>query len=91
ELSRKGTSHIWLGIPSDSLGIVIRVSTLDFMNWSDFVAGMVSRCSSLILRELSGSSVDGTGSLGVIAENGGSPKIILSSKESDPSSSSSSS
>nr|GFC79097.1 hypothetical protein [Tanacetum cinerariifolium] len=42
-------------------------------------------------KELSGSSVDGTGSLGVIAENGGSPKIILSSKESDPSSSSSSS
>nr|GEX04365.1 putative reverse transcriptase, RNA-dependent DNA polymerase [Tanacetum cinerariifolium] len=33
------------------------------MNSSDFVAGMVSRCSSPILRNLSGSLVDKTGSL----------------------------
>nr|GFC30044.1 hypothetical protein [Tanacetum cinerariifolium] len=86
-----GTSHLWSGIPSDSLGIGIRVSTLDFINSSDSAAGMVSRCSSLILRELSGSSMDKTGSSGVIAENGGSPEIILSFQESDLSSSSSSS
>nr|GFD42072.1 hypothetical protein [Tanacetum cinerariifolium] len=79
------------GIPSDSLGIGIRVSTPDFMNSSDSVPGMVSRCSSPILRELSGSSVDMTGSSGVIAKNRGSPEMILSSKESDLSSSSSSS
>nr|GFD61830.1 hypothetical protein [Tanacetum cinerariifolium] len=62
-----------------------------FMNSSDSVAGIVSRCSSPILRELSGSSVDKMGSSGLIAENGGRPEIILSSKESDLSSSSSSS
>nr|GFA70360.1 hypothetical protein [Tanacetum cinerariifolium] len=39
-----------------------KFSTPDFMNSSDFVAGMVSRCSSPILKELSGSSVDRTGS-----------------------------
>nr|GFD30067.1 hypothetical protein [Tanacetum cinerariifolium] len=60
-------------------------------NSFDFVARMVSRYSSPILRELSGSSMDRSGSLGVIAENGGSPEFILSSKESDLSSSSSSS
>nr|GFD26769.1 hypothetical protein [Tanacetum cinerariifolium] len=83
--------HIWPGIPSDSLGIGIRFSTPDFMNSSDFIAGMVSRCSSPILRELSGSSMGRTGSSDVIAENGRSLEIILSSKESDLSSSSSSS
>nr|GEU52246.1 hypothetical protein [Tanacetum cinerariifolium] len=46
----------------------IRFSTLDFITSSDSVAGMVSICSSPILRELSGSSVDKTGSSGVIAE-----------------------
>nr|GFC58510.1 hypothetical protein [Tanacetum cinerariifolium]GFC60018.1 hypothetical protein [Tanacetum cinerariifolium] len=76
---------------SDSLGIGIRVSTPDFMNSSDSVTGMVSRSSCPILRELSGSSVDRTGSSGVMPENEGSSEIILSSKESDLSSSSSSS
>nr|GEZ29265.1 hypothetical protein [Tanacetum cinerariifolium] len=41
--------------PSNSLGFGTRFSTLDFMNSSDFVAGTMSRCSSPILRELSGS------------------------------------
>nr|GEX29830.1 hypothetical protein [Tanacetum cinerariifolium] len=60
--------HITPGIPSKSLGMGIRFSTPDFMNSSDSVAGMVSRCSSPILRELSGTSMDKTSSLGVIAE-----------------------
>nr|GEV86712.1 copia-like retrotransposon [Tanacetum cinerariifolium] len=66
-LESGGTSHLWSGIPSDSLGIRIRFSTPNFMNSSASVTGMVSRCSSPILRELSGSSVDRTGSSGVIA------------------------
>nr|GEU76959.1 hypothetical protein [Tanacetum cinerariifolium] len=41
--------------PSDSLGIGTRSSTLDFINSSDSVAGVVSRCSSPILRESMGS------------------------------------
>nr|GEW97957.1 reverse transcriptase domain-containing protein [Tanacetum cinerariifolium] len=51
------------GIPSDSLGIRTRSSTLDFITSSDSVAGIVSRCSSPILRELSGFSVDKTGNI----------------------------
>nr|GFC62813.1 hypothetical protein [Tanacetum cinerariifolium] len=61
-----------------------RFSTQDFINSSDSVAGIVSRCSSPILRE-------SMGSLGVTAEHGGSSEIILSFKELDSSSSSSSS
>nr|GEW23814.1 hypothetical protein [Tanacetum cinerariifolium] len=75
-IKAESTSHTCSGIPSDSLGIGIRFSTTDFMNSSDSVAGMVSRCSSPILRELSGSSMDRTGSSGVIAENGGSPSTV---------------
>nr|GEV48144.1 hypothetical protein [Tanacetum cinerariifolium] len=45
-----------------SIGIkAMEFSTLDFMNSSDSVARIVSRCSSSILRELSGSSVDKLG------------------------------
>nr|GEX37740.1 hypothetical protein [Tanacetum cinerariifolium] len=47
--------------PSDSLGFGTRFSTQDFVDSSDPVAGIVSRCSSSILRE-------STGSFGVIAE-----------------------
>nr|GEY96790.1 reverse transcriptase domain-containing protein [Tanacetum cinerariifolium] len=57
--SKAGISH--LDSPSDSLGFGTRFSTQDFMNSSNFVAGIVSRCSSPILRE-------STGSLGVIEE-----------------------
>nr|GFC71610.1 hypothetical protein [Tanacetum cinerariifolium] len=81
-VKQEGTSQPFS--PSDSLGIGTRSSTLDFITSSDSVAGIVSRCSSLILRE-------STGSLGVTAEHGGSSKIILSFKELDSSSSSSSS
>ncbi|GKB19702.1 hypothetical protein Tco_0853625 [Tanacetum coccineum] len=42
ELSRKGTSHILSGIPSDSLGIRTRISTLDFITSSDYVAGIIT-------------------------------------------------
>nr|GEZ43446.1 hypothetical protein [Tanacetum cinerariifolium] len=52
---------------SDSLQLGIRFSTLGFMNSSDSVAGMVSRCSSPILRESSGSTV-GKSSVIAIAE-----------------------
>nr|GEX11139.1 reverse transcriptase domain-containing protein [Tanacetum cinerariifolium] len=55
-----------LGIPSNSLGIGTRSSTLDFITSYDSVAGIVSRCSSPILREFLVSSVDKTG---VIAES----------------------
>nr|GEX02395.1 uncharacterized mitochondrial protein AtMg00810-like [Tanacetum cinerariifolium] len=37
--------------PSDSLGFGTRFSALNFMNSSDSVAGIVSRCSSPIMRE----------------------------------------
>nr|GFB73857.1 hypothetical protein [Tanacetum cinerariifolium] len=70
--------------PSDSLGIGTRSSTQDFITSSDSVAGIMSRCSSPILRVF-------TGSFGVTVEHGGSSEIILSFKESDSSSSSSSS
>nr|GFC59339.1 hypothetical protein [Tanacetum cinerariifolium] len=70
--------------PSDSLRIGTRSSTLDFITSSDSVAGIVSRCSSPILREY-------TGSFGVTAEHGGSSEILLSFKGLDSSSSSSSS
>nr|GEX49236.1 reverse transcriptase domain-containing protein [Tanacetum cinerariifolium] len=58
-----GTATTYLfNIKAESLKLGIRFSTPDFMNSFDSVAGMVSRCSSPILRELSGSSVDKTGS-----------------------------
>nr|GFA75054.1 hypothetical protein [Tanacetum cinerariifolium] len=41
--------------PSDSLVFGTRFSTQDFMNSSDSIAGIVSRCSSPILRESMGS------------------------------------
>nr|GFC26410.1 hypothetical protein [Tanacetum cinerariifolium] len=44
-------------LPVRYLGVPTRFSTLDFMSPSDFVARMVSRCSSLILRESLGSTV----------------------------------
>nr|GFB85044.1 hypothetical protein [Tanacetum cinerariifolium] len=50
--------------PPDSLRIGTRFSTLDFMNSSDYVARIGSRCSSPIPRELSGSLV---AKMGVIA------------------------
>nr|GEW50531.1 RNA-directed DNA polymerase homolog [Tanacetum cinerariifolium] len=54
------------------------------MHFSKIDLRSVLRCSSPILRE-------SAGSFGMIAENGGSPEIILSYKELDLSSSSSSS
>nr|GEU76893.1 hypothetical protein [Tanacetum cinerariifolium] len=42
---------------------IVRSSTLDFITSSDSVAGIVSRCSSPILREFSVSSVDKTGNV----------------------------
>nr|GEZ78042.1 hypothetical protein [Tanacetum cinerariifolium] len=51
------TGRALIDVHKDSLGIGIRFSTLDFSTSSDSVAEMVSRCSSSILRELSGSSV----------------------------------
>nr|GFA73532.1 retrovirus-related Pol polyprotein from transposon TNT 1-94 [Tanacetum cinerariifolium] len=66
ELLTKCTSHMVSGIPLNSLGIGTRFSTLDFITSSDSVAGIVSRCSSPILRESTGSSVD---KMGVIAES----------------------
>nr|GEZ39328.1 hypothetical protein [Tanacetum cinerariifolium] len=57
KLSQAGTSHSLSDKSSDSLWFGIRFSTLDFMNSSDSVAGIVSRCSSPILRESSGSTV----------------------------------
>nr|GFA56237.1 hypothetical protein [Tanacetum cinerariifolium] len=71
-------------LPLDSLGFGTRFSTRDIMNSSDSVAEIVSRCSSPILRE-------STGSVGVTTEYKGSSDIILSSKEFELSSSSSSS
>nr|GEU38600.1 reverse transcriptase domain-containing protein [Tanacetum cinerariifolium] len=56
KLSQAGTSHLLLDKSSDSLGFGARFSTLNFMNSSDSVAGIVSRCSSPILRESSGST-----------------------------------
>nr|GEZ62211.1 hypothetical protein [Tanacetum cinerariifolium] len=56
----------------------------DFMTSSDSVAGIVLRCSSPIMRE-------SMGSLGVTATQGGSSEIMLSFKELELSSSSSSS
>ncbi|GKE77664.1 hypothetical protein Tco_1543784, partial [Tanacetum coccineum] len=64
ESSQTGTSHVSSEIPSSSLGIGTRISTLDFITSSDSVSGIVIRCSSPILRELLGSSI---GSSGVIA------------------------
>nr|GFC24971.1 hypothetical protein [Tanacetum cinerariifolium] len=55
--SQAGTSHSLSDKSLDSLGLVTRFSTLDFMNSSDFVARMVSRFSSPIVRESSGSTV----------------------------------
>nr|GEZ47334.1 hypothetical protein [Tanacetum cinerariifolium] len=60
------TSHMVSGIPLNSLRIGTRSSTLDFITSSDYVAEMVSRCSSPILRELSGSSVDKTGVIALV-------------------------
>nr|GEX39255.1 hypothetical protein [Tanacetum cinerariifolium] len=45
--------------------IETRSSTLDFITSSDFVAGIVSRCSSSIVRESTGSSVDKTGVIAI--------------------------
>nr|GEY24701.1 reverse transcriptase domain-containing protein [Tanacetum cinerariifolium] len=59
------TSHMVSGIPLNSLGIGTRSSTLDFITSSDSVAGIVSRCSSPILRESTGSSVDKMGTRGM--------------------------
>nr|GFA01154.1 hypothetical protein [Tanacetum cinerariifolium] len=53
--SQAGTSHSCS--LSDSLGLRIRFSTLDFMNSSDSVFEIMSRCSSPILRESSGFTV----------------------------------
>nr|GFC01424.1 hypothetical protein [Tanacetum cinerariifolium] len=55
--SQTGTSHSLSDKSSDSLGFGTRFSTLDFINSSDSVSEIVSRCSSPILRESSGSTV----------------------------------
>nr|GEZ18404.1 hypothetical protein [Tanacetum cinerariifolium] len=65
-VKQEGTSQPFS--PSDSLGFGIRFSTQDFMNSFDSVAGIVSRCSSPILRE-------SMGSLGVTAEHGGRTEV----------------
>nr|GFD40408.1 hypothetical protein [Tanacetum cinerariifolium] len=78
-VKQEGTSQPFS--PPDSLGFGTRFSTQDFINSSDFVVGIVSRCSSPVLRE-------SMGSLGVTAEQGGSSEILLSFKELDSSSSS---
>ncbi|GJV59402.1 hypothetical protein Tco_0544749 [Tanacetum coccineum] len=49
-----------------SLGWFQKLSTLDFFTSSDSVAGIVSRCSSSIMRESTGSSVDKTGMIAMV-------------------------
>nr|GEY49405.1 hypothetical protein [Tanacetum cinerariifolium] len=53
--SQAGTSHSHSSL--DSLGFGTNFSTLDFMNSSDSVSKIVSRCSSPILRKSPGSTV----------------------------------
>nr|GFA45833.1 hypothetical protein [Tanacetum cinerariifolium] len=70
KLSQAGTSHPLSDKSADSLRLGTRLSTLDFMNSSDSISGIVSRCSSLILRESSGSIV-GKSNVIAIAGKGG--------------------
>ncbi|GJR45199.1 hypothetical protein Tco_1313302 [Tanacetum coccineum] len=50
-------------VSSDSLGIGIRSSTLDFMNSSDSFSGIVLSSSFPIMRESSGSRIEDMGAL----------------------------
>ncbi|GJX17895.1 putative ribonuclease H-like domain-containing protein [Tanacetum coccineum] len=47
--------HTTLGTPLESLGLVTRISPLDFFEFVDSVAEIVSRCSFSIIREFTGS------------------------------------
>nr|GEW42495.1 hypothetical protein [Tanacetum cinerariifolium] len=58
--SQAATSHSLSDKSSDSLGFGTRFLTLDFTNSSDSVSGIVSKCSSPILRVSSGSTVAGS-------------------------------
>nr|GEY20116.1 hypothetical protein [Tanacetum cinerariifolium] len=55
--SQAGTSHSLLDKSSNSLGFGTRFSTLDFMNSSDFVFRIVSRCSPPFLESLRASEL----------------------------------
>nr|GEW67550.1 hypothetical protein [Tanacetum cinerariifolium] len=68
ESSQTGTSHVLSKIPSYSLGIGTRFSTLEFIISSDSVSGVVLRCLSPILREYSGSSFGRTGAIALTEE-----------------------
>nr|GEZ65001.1 hypothetical protein [Tanacetum cinerariifolium] len=61
------TSHSPSDKSSNSLGFGTRFLTLDFMNSSDSISGIVSRCSSPILKESLGSTI-GKSSVIAIAE-----------------------
>ncbi|GJW69425.1 hypothetical protein Tco_0854809 [Tanacetum coccineum] len=65
-------SHTMSGIPPGPPWDGARSSTLDFITSSNSVVGMVSRCSSPILRELSGSSIGKTGMIAMVLSSSSS-------------------